>query len=324
MDFGRVDNPDEIDFSLPPDDRLTEDLFNSLKGRENHPLQLYIGCTSWGRKDWIGKVYPRGAKDKDLLGYYVRQFNTIELNALFYNLQPKQVIEKWASLARAAYSAGRGRQHDFRFCPKFSNTISHIHQLKNVVADTDRFLDHMLSFGENLGPSFLQLSDNFAPNRAAVIQDYVRQLPRDFTACLELRHADWFSEGVGALGKNGSEVSNTWRLLQELGVGTVITDTSGRRDCLHMKLTAPVAFIRFVSNNMHPSDFLRLDAWAERINTWAGKGLREVYFFIHSHDEFYAPDLCKYAVGQFNKTCGTDLKPPVLSDIGVGGNLSLF
>lgn len=307
MDFGRVDNPDEIDFTLPPDDQLTEDLFDSLKGDKNVPLQLYIGCTSWGRKDWIGKVYPRGAKDKDLLGYYVKQFNTIELNALFYNLQPKQVIEKWASLA----------QHGFRFCPKFSNTISHIQQLKNVVPDTDRFLDHMLSFGDNLGPSFLQLSDNFAPNRASVIQDYVRQLPRDFRTCVELRHADWFREGR-------SEVSDTWRLLQELGIGTVITDTSGRRDCLHMKLTAPVAFIRFVSNNMHPTDFLRLDAWADRINTWAGKGLREVYFFIHSHDEFYAPDLCKYAVEQFNKTCGTKLKAPVLSDIGVGGNLSLF
>jgi uncharacterized protein YecE (DUF72 family) len=334
MDFGRVDNPDEIDFTLPPDDRLTEDLFDSLKGVKTNPLQLYVGCTSWGRKDWIGKLYPRGAKDKDLLGYYVKQFNTIELNALFYNLQPKQVIEKWASLARAAsFAAGSvsqensPRKHEFRFCPKFSNTISHIQQLKNVVLDTDRFLDHMLHFGENLGPSFLQLSDNFAPNRATVIQDYVRQLPRDFKVCVELRHADWFREGVraGRSGESGGNaVSDTWRLLQELGIGTVITDTSGRRDCLHMKLTTPVAFIRFVSNNMHPTDFLRLDAWAERINTWAGKGLREVYFFIHSHDEFYAPDLCKYAVEQFNKTCGTDLKPPVLSDIGVGGNLSLF
>lgn len=108
MDFGKVGNPDNIDFSMPPDDVVTEEMFVKYKTDQQLPFRLYVGCTSWGRKDWIGKVYPKGTKDKDLLAHYVKQFNCIELNALFYNLQPKTVIEKWAALADPS----------FRFCPQ--------------------------------------------------------------------------------------------------------------------------------------------------------------------------------------------------------------
>lgn len=324
MDFGRLDHIDKVDFSLPPDDDMTNGLWQALKAGSEpaQAVQLYVGCTGWGLKNWIGKVYPRGTKDKDFLAHYVRQFNCIELNTLFYNLQPKEVISRWAAVA------GPG----FRFCPKFSNTISHLRQLLQVEHETGLFIDHMQSFGDRLGYSFLQLSDRFAPSQADAVQAYVRDLPRDFRTCIELRHEDWFgsrspvnypspAKGVGA---GSSAVSDTWQLFREQGIGTVITDTPGRRDCLHMRLTAPVAFIRFVGNSLHPTDFPRIDAWADRIRTWIDKGLREVYFFVHSHEELYAPELCRYAVEQFNKKCGTALKPPRLLNEGPGSNLSLF
>src|ERR1700733_12235588 len=173
MEFGRIDNIGQIDFSLPPDDAMTEHLWTSRRQEDDRSFHLYVGCTVWGRKEWIGKVYPRGAKDKDFLSYYVKQFNCIELNTLFYSLQPKQVIEKWASLA------GPG----FRFCPKFSNSISHQLQLKNADRETLLFTDHMRSFGAKLGHSFLQLSEGFAPDRAALLKEWLRQLPRDLSTC---------------------------------------------------------------------------------------------------------------------------------------------
>jgi uncharacterized protein YecE (DUF72 family) len=278
----------------------------------------------WGLRNWIGKVYPGGTKDKDFLAHYAKQFNGVELNTLFYSLQPKQVIEKWASLA------GEG----FRFCPKFSNTISHISQLKNAERDTDLFIDHMHHFGPALGHSFLQLSDRFAPDRAGILQEYARRLPRDFKVCIELRHEDWFGHSAdvnekGIAGRTGpakgaAAVKDVWAQFLELGIGTVITDTSGRRDCLHMKLTAPVAFIRFVSNDLHPTDFTRIDAWVDRVKCWIDKGLREVYFFIHSPGELNSPELCKYAVEQFNKKCGLDMKPPKLLNEGYSDPLTLF
>lgn len=306
MDFGRTVQIEEADLSLPPDDPLTDLLWQQLKDVPRTPPQIYIGCTEWGRKNWIGKIYPQGTKDRDFLAHYVKQFNSIELNALFYNLQPKEVIQRWASLAGP----------EFRFCPKYSNTISHYKQLQQAERDTDLFLDHMLSFGDKLGYSFLQLSERFASNRAEVLQKYVRHLPRDFHTCVELRHEDWFGKDPRA--------KDTWQLFHELGIGTVLTDTQGRRDCLHMKLTAPVAFIRYVGNNLHPTDYLRLDAWIDRISTWIGKGLREVYIFLHNPEEQMSPEMAAYLAEQFNTRLGTHLKIPKLPGPAAGTNLSLF
>jgi hypothetical protein len=58
--------------------------------------------------------------------------------------------------------------------------------------------------------------------------------------------------------------------LKEINMGAVITDTSGRRDCAHMHLTIPKAFIRYVGNSLHPTDYTRTDAWIERMKLLAG------------------------------------------------------
>jgi uncharacterized protein YecE (DUF72 family) len=330
MEFGRVSSVEGIDHRLPPDDRMTDELWGRLvplrdetvrrETVRGETVRIHVGCTEWGRKNWVGKVYPAGAKEKDFLAHYVKQFNTIELNTLFYHLQPRHVIEKWAAVA------GPG----FRFCPKFSDTISHKQQLVNVKRETDLFIERAGYFGDRLGPCFLQLSEQFRPDRARILQDYVKVLPRDLTVCVELRHRDWFvggeMNGMRRLERQGVDpgaVQETWELFRDLGIGTVITDTPGRRDVLHMRLTASVAFIRYVGNNMHPSDLLRLDAWVDRIKSWVDKGLREVYFFTHNPGESYSAEMCKYVVEQINLRCGTELKPPNLIS-RPAGNLSLF
>jgi hypothetical protein len=122
MEFGRGQKIDNVNFALPADAVMTDRVLQSVRGRDE-PLRLWVGGTGWGQAKWVGKVYPRGTRPKDFLSHYVRQFNSIELNALWYNLQPKAVIGRWASLA------GPG----FRFCPKFSNTISHERLLEGLL-----------------------------------------------------------------------------------------------------------------------------------------------------------------------------------------------
>jgi len=305
MEFGKVQNPEVINFSLPPDDEMTDELLQTLQPGPSAALQIYVGATRWRIKEWVGTVYPKKTKEKDFLSQYVRQFNAIELNAMWYNLQPKDVIEKWAAMP------GKG----FRYCPKFSNTISHELQLKDAGKDTDLFVDHMRHFGQALGPSFLQLSDGFGPDRAGLLHHYVRQLPHDFRTCVELRQQSWFSTAAGR---------DTWELFRQLGIGAVVTDTSGRRDVIHMRLTAPFAFIRFVSNSGHATDHSRIDAWADRISSWVKRGLREVYFFVHAHNEEHTPALAAYAIEQFNKKCGTNLAPPKLHHEEDAKPLTLF
>lgn len=293
MEFGRTTDIDAIDFSLPPDHPNNETLWQKLRTNEPGATKLYVGCTQWGRTDWVGKLYPKGTKQKDFLAHYVKQFNCIELNTLFYSLQPKTTIERWASLAG----------ENFRYCPKVSESISHKLQLKNAEQETAIFIDHLTAFGDKLGTSFLQLSESFAPDRVQALIDYLRILPRDFKLCVELRHTDWFTKPPADL----------ITVLMEQGIGTVITDTAGRRDVLHMRLTAPVIFIRWIGNSLHPTDFTRLEEWAHRIRTWMDRGMREIYFIVHNHNEFFAPDLARHAVERFNAICGTKLAPPKLT-----------
>jgi hypothetical protein len=66
--------------------------------------------------------------------------------------------------------------------------------------------------------------------------------------------------------------------LRELKIGTIITDTAARQDVLHMQLTIPKSFIRFVGNSLHPSDFSRIDNWVTRIKKWMDAGIEAVYF----------------------------------------------
>ena len=73
-----------------------------------------------------------------------------------------------------------------------------------------------------------------------------------------------------------------------------MTDVSGRRDVLHMRLTTSTAFIRFVGNDLDATDFSRIDAWIERLKTWFEAGLHEVYFFTHEPDNLTAPHLARY------------------------------
>jgi hypothetical protein len=85
MDFGRVPENElnKIDFGLPPEPPMNKTV---LKGEKVKHPEVYIGCAKWGRKEWIGKIYPKGTKEANLLDEYVKHYNSIELNATHYKL----------------------------------------------------------------------------------------------------------------------------------------------------------------------------------------------------------------------------------------------
>lgn len=292
MEFGKVHPAElaEIDFRLPPDKEGTAKIFkaNNTKAQP----KIFVGCAKWGRPDWIGKIYPKGTKQADFLDHYAKQFSTIELNALFYRIFDRSVVEKWV----------RKVGKDFKFCPKFNGDISHKLRLKNAERITEIFLDSVYSFGDKLGPCFLQLSDNFPPKNLDAIDNYLKSLPKDLEVFVEARNKEWFEKNY---------FIKLCEMLEKNNSGFVITDASGRRDCVHMRLTSPKAFIRFVGNGLHPTDYTRIDDWVKRINDWMKKGIKEVYFFMHQHEELHSPELCKYSIQQLNKHCGTKIPEPV-------------
>ena len=292
MEFGRVDVTElsSINFTLPPEPAYNNKI---LKGKAAKSPRVYLGCAKWGREEWTGKIYPPGTKEKNFLDHYVRHYNSIELNATHYKIYGANGIAKWAAKADGK---------DFLFCPKMYQGVTHRGSLKGKDFITTEFFRGVVAFEKHLGPIFIQLSDVFSPKRKQELFDFLQSLPKDLQFFLEVRHPDWFSKQAIR-----DELLAT---LTSLNIGFVITDTSGRRDCAHMYLTIPKAFIRYVGNSLHETDYRRIDAWIERMKYWLDNGLEELYFFMHMHDEAYSPELTVYLVDKFNAVTGMQLQKP--------------
>lgn len=293
MEFGRVTPAelDSIDFSLPAEPPYNQSILN---GKPVAKPLVYMGCAKWGREEWVGKIYPPKTKEKDFLQHYVNHYNAIELNATHYKIYGEAGIKKWVEKA-----AGR----DFKFCPKLYQGITHRGSLKGKQFITNEFFRGIVAFEQNLGPVFMQVSDTFSPKRKEELFDFLKTLPTDLQFFLEVRHPGWFQQPAVR-----DELFST---LTSLNMGAVITDTAGRRDCAHMHLTIPKAFIRYVGNSLHASDYTRCDAWVARMKTWLDNGLQELYFFMHMHDEATSPDLTVYLVDKMNRELGLNLVKPV-------------
>jgi uncharacterized protein YecE (DUF72 family) len=301
MDFGRIPENElnKVDFKLPPEPAMNGSV---LKGKKAKNPEVYIGCAKWGRKEWIGKIYPKGTKEANFLDEYVKHYNSIELNATHYKLYKPADLQKWID---------KVKDKNFKFSPKVYQGISHFGSFKDKQFLTDTFLESIVTFGKHLGPVFLQVSDKFGPKRKDELFEYLGSLPKDVQFFLEVRHPDWFLNPTSA---------ELFQKLKQLKIGAVITDTAGRRDCCHMHVTIPKTFIRFVGNSLHKTDFPRIDAWVDRMKYWLDNGMQEIHFFMHMHDEATSPELTVYLVEKMNKVCGLNLIAPKFAD----GQTKLF
>jgi len=300
MEFGRVEvnELDQIDFSLPAEPAFNKKI---IDGKPVQNPKVYVGCAKWGRTEWVGKIYPPKTKEKDFLKHYVQHYNCIELNATHYKVYGEPGIRKWAENAKGK---------DFLFCPKMYQGLTHKGNLKGHHPLVNEFFRGIMAFERHLGPIFVQVSDTFSPKRKQELFDFMLALPKDLQYFLEVRHPDWFAKE--------KEREDMFAFLRDNNMGAVITDTAGRRDCAHMHLTIPKAFIRYVGNSLHPTDYTRTDVWVQRMKYWLDHGLQELYFFMHMHDEATSPELTVYLVEKMNKECGLSLiKPKVLEKSSV-------
>lgn len=291
MKFGKLNDIEHVDFSLPGDDPKTAVVLQQHH-KKDLPLEVFIGCTGWSMKEWVGKVYPTGTKNKDYLKVYGTQFNTIELNTTHYRIPTLQMIEKWKAET----------PEDFRFCPKIPQTISHSRNLGVGSSQLDRFCAVILGLEKKLGCCFMQLPPYFGSDRRELMAAFLQNFPKNIPLAIELRHESWFN--------NATARQDIFDLLEAEQASTVITDVAGRRDVLHMRLSTPTAMVRFVGNGLHPTDFSRIDEWIQRIQQWRDQGLQRLYFFPHEPDNIQAPELAAYLLEKLNTLSGISTRGP--------------
>ncbi|MDD4631940.1 MAG: DUF72 domain-containing protein [Proteiniphilum sp.] len=296
MNFGKVDDPTIIDFSIPVDDSATLKVLNN--GADDS-FEVYIGCAKWNKTDLKG-FYPKGTKDE--LTYYSRQFNSIEMNSVFYNMPEAGQVLKWKNKT----------PEGFKFFPKITQSISHMRRLSNVEELTSIYCDAISHFEEKLGMCFLQLHENFGVNSYDKLKAFITDFPRVIPLAVEVRGKEWYRD------------KDIWgeycRFLETQHTTNIIVDTAGRRDMMHMRLTTPIAFIRFVGCNVDQIDFRRIDNWVERIVQWKETGLKQLCFFIHQNVEKSSPLFSAYLIEKLNNRLNIRLHIPEVAS----GKTKLF
>ncbi|WP_299433473.1 DUF72 domain-containing protein [uncultured Maribacter sp.] len=287
MKFGKVEQPELIDFTLPKDHSGTNLVLS--KSEKDVATSIYVGCAKWNKQD-LKNFYPRGTKDE--LAYYASQFNSIELNATFYRIFPAEQYQKWYDKT----------PENFKFFPKIVQNVSHLRRLNDQAYPIlDEYLNVTSNLKDKLGTIFLQLHTNFGPKNWDRVVRFIEYWPKEFPLSIEFRHTDWFNDTAVA--------SELYSLLEENNISNTIVDTAGRRDIMHMRLTKNEAFIRYVGAN-HKSDYTRLDEWILRLIKWKEQGLKNIHFFIHQNLELESPLLSAYFITELNKRMGSNLIIP--------------
>jgi uncharacterized protein YecE (DUF72 family) len=287
--FGKLESHKELDgmdWDLP---------CSSIEWKENLSAQETVvrtGGTMWTIRPWRGRVYPRKEPIRTWPCYYGKQFGSIEFNATHYRIYSEEKMIRWAN----------EMPDDFIFCPKFPAIISHFRRFANCEGPTDDFIKGLVALGKNLGPAFLQLPPHYAPKHSTNLIPYLKAWPRELKMAIEFRHPEWFT--------GGDEAERVWALLSELGIAAVICDTAGRRDVLHMRLTAPFTIVRFGGYDGHVSDEIRLKNWANKITELSKTGLESFDFLVHTTDSVHTPDSCQMFSKIVKSTCDIDVRAP--------------
>ena len=93
--------------------------------------ELRIGTSGWHYRHWVGPFYPLKWPGSKMLEYYVRSFDTVELNNSFYRLPPENALAVW----RDSTPPG------FCFAMKGSRFLTHMKKLNDPGTGIERFME---------------------------------------------------------------------------------------------------------------------------------------------------------------------------------------
>ncbi len=226
--------------------------------------EIRIGTSGWHYAHWRGVYYPQALPPADMLAYYARDFDTVEVNNSFYRLPEAATFAAW----REATPTG------FVFAVKASRYLTHMKKLKEPELAIARLIERVDALGGKRGPILFQLPPRWRVDvgRLAACLD---ALPAGRRYAFELRDPSWHRADVYAL-------------LERHGAALCIYDLAGFQSPL--RLTADFTYVRLHGPGRAYEDTYAeavLREWAERIGAWR-RALRAIYVYFDNDQAGYA------------------------------------
>jgi uncharacterized protein YecE (DUF72 family) len=220
---------------------------------------VHVGTSGWHYKPWIGDFYPPRFAPAKMLGWYAREFNTVEINNSFYRLPEEKTFREWASIVP------RG----FLFSVKASRFLTHIKRLKDAEDPIRLFFSRARFLGRKLGPVLFQLPPKWKADHGR-LREFLELLPPNHTYAIEFRDPTWYNEPI-------------YELLRSHDVALCMHDWHS--ELWPQELTAKLAYLRFHGTTgryagNYPDQLL--EEWAKKIATWS---MQLDQFFVYFNND---------------------------------------
>jgi uncharacterized protein YecE (DUF72 family) len=229
-------------------------------------MRVRVGTSGYSYTPWRGSFYPEGMKAAEFLGFYSRQFPTVEINNTFYRMPSAELVSRWAGETPP----------EFSFVLKAPRRITHDKRLSDPDS-VGYFVKTAALLGERLGPLLFQLPPFFKKD-AARLRDFLALLPRGRRAAFEFRHPTWFDDEV-------------YGILRERGAALCSADTDETGD--EGAPVVPTADWGYLRLRRSAYDAVALGSWAKRI---LGQPWGEAWVFFKHEEQGVGPALARRLV----------------------------
>jgi len=148
--------------------------------------RVLIGTSGWHYESWRGPFFPQGLPIKNQLQYYASQFDTTELNGVFYRTPTPETVKNWHE------QTGK----PFVFAWKASKYITHWKRLSDRSASSLALMEQRIALlGRKVGPILFQLPPQFEVD-ADRLASFSRLLSRKRRYAFEFRHPSWYQPRI--------------------------------------------------------------------------------------------------------------------------------
>jgi len=212
---------------------------------------IYIGTAGFSYDDWIGPFYPEGIKGSEMLEFYSREFDFVELNSTYYHMPSLKLF----------VSMDRKTPEKFMFAVKLFKGFTH--ERTSGKEDAQRFmfaLQPLIEKGKLLC-ILVQFPYSFHYNSENV--EYIKNLRKmfgnDINMNVEFRNRVWVRK-------------ETVVLLRGEGLGFVCVDEPDIKGLMGKvtAITSDISYVRFHGRNK---------------TAWYGTTGSERYDYMYSREE---------------------------------------
>ncbi|MFH2035074.1 MAG: DUF72 domain-containing protein [Candidatus Zixiibacteriota bacterium] len=238
-------------------------------------MEIKIGTSGYSFDDWVGPFYPEKTKKGKMLDYYIKHFNTVEINSTYYRIPHPAIM---ANIEKKT-------PDNFEFIIKAPGTLTHKrYKIEKDIIDFKECIEPITNSGKLKGV-LAQFPFSFKHNEKNL--DYVyycNHLLQDYSLFVEFRHDSWVNREM-------------YDMFKKSKIGYVSVDEPDLPGLIKPELfnTIDTGYIRLHGRNAkqwwnggalrYDYDYseAELNEWREKIKKLENKAKKLYIFFNNCH-----------------------------------------